>query len=139
MGAFLLLSGDYRIGVLGDYKIVANEVSIGLTVPHSAIAICRQRLNPAHLVRAVTLAECYDPRSAVSAGFLDQAVTADGLEEAAANLAAAYSKLDLNAHRATKRRLRKRLLKSIRRGLARDRVEFVKLGVQRAAGKFLRT
>lgn len=139
MGAFLLLSGDDRVGALGDYKVVANEVAIGLTVPHSAIAICRQRLNPAHFVRAVTLSECFDPRSAVVAGFLDRAVEPDDLAATAAQLAADYSKLDLAAHRKTKLRLRKKLLKSIKRGLVLDRMEFVRLGIQRAARKLLRT
>src|SRR6185503_10431701 len=31
MAVFLLLSGDYRVGVDGPYKINANEVAIGLT------------------------------------------------------------------------------------------------------------
>ncbi|MEM7350490.1 MAG: crotonase/enoyl-CoA hydratase family protein [Acidobacteriota bacterium] len=132
MGSFLLLSGDYRVGALGDYKIMANEVAIGLTVPHSAVAICRQRLDPAHLVRAVTLSECFDPRSAVAAGFLDRAVEPQDLAAVAAERAAEYSKLDLDAHRKTKLRLRKQVLRSIGRGLARDRMEFVGLGIQRA-------
>jgi hypothetical protein len=39
MGAFLLLSADYRIGVAGAaHKYTANEVAIGLTMPHAAIA-----------------------------------------------------------------------------------------------------
>src|SRR5262245_61043995 len=34
MGAFLLLSGDYRIGVAGGaHRIMTNEVAIGLTMP----------------------------------------------------------------------------------------------------------
>ena len=139
MGAFVLLSADYRVGALGDYKIVANEVAIGLTVPHTAIEICRQRLNPAYLVRALTLAECFDPQSAVSAGFLDRVVEPEDLEEAAASRAADYSKLDLVAHRQTKLRLRKKSLESIKRKLILDRMEFVRLGIGRAARKLLRT
>jgi enoyl-CoA hydratase len=46
MGAFLLLSGDFRIGAAGPYRITANEVAIGLTMPRAAIEICRQRLAP---------------------------------------------------------------------------------------------
>ena len=60
MGSFLLLSGDYRIGVAGGFKIAANEVEIGLTMPHSAVEICRQRLKPAHLDRTVLLSELHD-------------------------------------------------------------------------------
>ena len=57
MGIFLLLSGDYRIGVNGPFRLVANEVAIGLTMPQTAIEICRQRLAPSHFNRAVILAE----------------------------------------------------------------------------------
>ncbi len=46
MAAFLLLSGDYRIGAAGPFKITANEVAIGLPMPMAAIEICRQRLTP---------------------------------------------------------------------------------------------
>jgi enoyl-CoA hydratase len=53
MGVFLLQSGDYRIGATGDYRIVANEVAIGLTMPHAAVEILRQRLTPACFNRAV--------------------------------------------------------------------------------------
>ena len=35
MGSFLLLSGDYRIGTKGNYKIIANEVQLGLTMPYA--------------------------------------------------------------------------------------------------------
>ncbi len=31
MGAFLVLSGDYRIGASGPYKYTANEVAIGMS------------------------------------------------------------------------------------------------------------
>ena len=47
MGAFLVLSGDYRIGARGPFKITANEVAIGITMPRAAVEICRQRLTPA--------------------------------------------------------------------------------------------
>ena len=74
MGAFLLLSGDYRVGAAGPYKITANEVAIGITMPRAAVEICRQRLTPAHFSRATILAELYQPDSAIEAGFLDRAV-----------------------------------------------------------------
>ena len=62
MGIFLLLSGDYRIGVNGPFRLVANEVAIGLTMPRAAIEICRQRLTPSHFNRAVILAQNYGRR-----------------------------------------------------------------------------
>jgi enoyl-CoA hydratase len=61
MGAFLLLSGDYRIGGAGEYKLTANEVAIGLTMPRAAIEILRQRLTPAAFNRATLLAEVFRP------------------------------------------------------------------------------
>ena len=42
MGGFLVLSGDYRLGVSGaEHRITANEVSIGMALPHAAIEVCR--------------------------------------------------------------------------------------------------
>ena len=66
MGAFLLLAGDYRVGTAGPYKITANEVAIGLTMPRPAIELARQRLTPAHFNRAVILAEVYAPDEAAA-------------------------------------------------------------------------
>src|ERR1700679_2164148 len=83
MGVFLLLCGDYRVGAAGPYKITANEVAIGLTMPRAAVEICRQRLTPAHFNRAVILAEAFTPGGAVAAGFLDQTVEAPDVHEAA--------------------------------------------------------
>jgi enoyl-CoA hydratase len=74
MGSFLLLSGDDRIGAEGPYRLVANEVAIGLTMPWAAIEICRQRLAPSHFLRAVNLSETYSPSGALAAGFLDRVV-----------------------------------------------------------------
>jgi enoyl-CoA hydratase len=68
MGAFLLLSGDYRVGASGTFKITANEVVIGMILPRTAIEICRQRLTPAAFNRAALLAEVFDPQAAVGAG-----------------------------------------------------------------------
>ena len=65
MGVFLMLSADYVIGSRGDFKIAANEVAIGLTMPRVAAAMLRHRLNPAAFQRAVTLSEYFDVEAAV--------------------------------------------------------------------------
>src|SRR5215469_7714646 len=88
MGAFLLLSGDFRVGATGPFKITANEVAIGLTMPRAAVEICRQRLTPACFNRAVVIAEVFSPEDAVVAGFLDRVVPAGELADAAAEAAA---------------------------------------------------
>src|SRR5262245_60527102 len=83
MGVFLLLAGDYRVGALGPYRIGANEVAIGITMPFFGVEICRQRLAPAHFQRAVINAEMYRPDDAVAAGFLDRVVPAADVQDAA--------------------------------------------------------
>ena len=42
MGVFLLLSADYTIGTRGDFKVSANEVAIGLTLPRVAGAMLQR-------------------------------------------------------------------------------------------------
>jgi enoyl-CoA hydratase len=106
MASFLLLSADYRIGADGPYKITANEVSIGMTIPAAAIEICRQRLSPAYLSRVLTLAETFPPAQAAAAGFLDLVVPAPDLADAAAAAAGRLAELDRAAHEATKLRVR---------------------------------
>src|SRR5215468_1327693 len=64
MGAFLLLAADYRIGVAGPFRITANEVAIGVTMPQAAIELCQARLAPAAFSRAVMLAEVFSPEDA---------------------------------------------------------------------------
>jgi enoyl-CoA hydratase len=120
MGAFLLLSGDYRVGVAGPYKITANEVAIGLTMPRAAVEICRQRLTPAHFNRATILAESYQPGSAVEAGFLDHACEPADFWGAVHGVAGEFAKLDPDAHEATKLRARKTALAAVRDAIAAD-------------------
>ena len=120
MGAFLVLSGDYRIGARGPYKLTANEVAIGITVPQAAVEICRQRLTPACFNRAVVLAEVFRPDDAVAAGFLDLTVAPAELAGAAAGAAAELARLDLDAHAATKLRARRQALAALREAIDAD-------------------
>jgi len=114
MAVFLLLSGDYRVGAAGPYKITANEVAIGLTMPRAAVEISRQRLTPSSFNRAVILAEVFSPDDAVAAGFLDRLVSAAELHDVAATKAAQLATLDMAAHAATKLRAREPALRAIR-------------------------
>jgi enoyl-CoA hydratase len=120
MGVFLVLAGDYRIGVAGPYKITANEVAIGLTMPGAAVEICRQRLSPSHFNRATVIAEVFSPPGAVDAGFLDQVVDAAEIDDAAGTVAAQLAQLDRAAHAATKLRVRKQALEAIRDAIQQD-------------------
>lgn len=120
MGSFLLLSADYRIGAAGAFKIGANEVAIGMTMPEFAVEICRQRLSPLHFQRAVIMAELYSPEAAVSAGFLDAVVAPTALQDAARTKMAELLKLDPDAHSATKLRARAPALRALRAAIEAD-------------------
>jgi enoyl-CoA hydratase len=127
MGVFLLLSGDYRIGADGPYKITANEVAIGLTMPTAAVEICRQRLSPAHFNRATILAEVFSPQEAVDAGFLDRVVDEAEIDDAVGAAAAQLTQLDRAAHAATKLRARGSALAAIDHAIQRDADSFAAL------------
>lgn len=121
MGLFLLLSGDYRIGAAGPYRIIANEVAIGLTLPRAAIEVCRQRLAPAHFQRATLLSELYAPdETAVAAGFLDRVVPPGELQDAARTSAEGFAKLNMAAHAASKLRARDQALPALHAAIELD-------------------
>lgn len=130
MGAFLLLSADYRLGVPGDYKFAANEVAIGLPMPRVGAEVLRLRLTPAEYQRAAVLAHTYGPEAAREAGFVDQLVPAAELAREAQAVAEALAKLDARAHAITKLRVRQQSLDNIRRGIRADLRDAVVMGAR---------
>jgi enoyl-CoA hydratase len=133
MGAFMLLSGDYRFGIPGQYTYVANEVAIGLPMPRVACEVLRLRLNPAARERAVTLSEQFTPEQALEVGFIDALVPVDQLLDSARDKARALLELDPEAHAISKKRLRADTLRNIRTSLPLDLKDAVVLGAKRAA------
>lgn len=127
MGSFLLLAGDVRIGVSGPYRIQANEVAIGLTMPRAALELMRQRLTPAALTRAALLSETFTPERATGAGFLDHVVDPAELTTAARSSATAAAALHRGAHVATKRRARAEMLTALRAAIDADRADLAAL------------
>jgi len=132
MGVFLMLSADYIVGSRGDFKIAANEVAIGMTMPRVAAAVLRNRLTPAAFQRAVTLAEFFDPESAMAVGFFDELVEPRELMSRATALAKQFQELDMHAHEASKRQERKALVRKIRRNVPLDLVSAALQGVRRS-------
>jgi len=112
-GAFLLLSGDYRIGVDGPFSIGLNEVQIGMTMHHAGIEIARDRLGRAAFHRSVINGEMFNPQDAVAAGFLDKVVAPEELKDAAIAAARQLKKINMNAHKNTKLKVRKALLETL--------------------------
>ena len=119
-GAFLLLSSDYRIGVEGDFKIGLNEVMIGMTMHHAGIAIAKSRLSEVYLNRSVNNAEIFNSKQAIAAGFLDRIVPESQLMETAVKVAEMSSKLNKKAHAATKLKVRKPHLDTLKKAIEFD-------------------
>jgi enoyl-CoA hydratase len=135
LGIFVLLCGDYRVGAQGDYKLVANEVQNGLTMPHCALVLCEHRVNPSHLTRAMLLSEVFKPEAAVVAGFLDQVVPHDQVLSVAQEQAKNFQELNAKAHSESKLRLRKSFLRKLKSAIKADRRGFVTMGLKRMFGK----
>lgn len=130
MGVFLMLSADYVIGSRGDFRIAANEVAIGLTMPRVAAATLRQRLNPAAFQSAVTVSRYFDVESALAAGFFDELADPDDLPARAAARAEEFKALDRNAHAVSKRRIRSATIRRIRTGIFLDMIDAVRVGLR---------
>ena len=130
MGVFLMLSADYVIGTKGDFKVSANEVAIGLTMPRVAAAMLSHRLAPAAYQRAVTLSAYFPVEEARAVGFFDELVETADLLETATNRAGQFAELDMTAHTASKRRIRKKLVSRIRRSVPLDLLDAVAMGLR---------
>ncbi len=124
MGAFLVCACDYRLVAAGPFKIAANEVAIGMTMPHFALELCKLRLTPAYFHRAMLLAEIFSPESAQLAGFVDEVVSGEQLLEAATEKARQLTKLHLPSHASTKLRARADLLPKLRAAIGLDDKNF---------------
>ena len=135
MGVFVMLSADYVIGSRGDFKIAANEVAIGMTMPRVAAAMLRNRLEPSAFQRAVTLSEYFDVESALHAGFFDELVESVDLIPRADSRAAEFKKLDRLAHTASKRRIRAALIRKIRFSIPLDVLDAALVGLRRARSR----
>lgn len=115
MGAFLLLSADYRIGAAGAFKIQANESAIGMALPSAAYVVSEQRLTPAHFHRALAFSEIYAPDdTAIAAGWLDAVVPEGDAKRAAIEKAQALMQLNAGAVTANKRRSREASVAALR-------------------------
>ena len=120
MGALLLLCADYRIGVDGPFRVVLNEVSIGMELPWAAIEMARHRLTPAYFARALNLAEPFAPAIAVEAGFIDEVVGASDLLTSSRVKASELASLPPITYRSVKQRSIDTALRAIRIGVERD-------------------
>ena len=130
MGVFLMLSADYVIGSRGDFKVSANEVALGLTMPRVAAAMLEHRLTPAAYQRAVTISEFFDVETALKSGFFDELVEPVGLMDRAGKIAEDVKQLHARAHKDSKRRIRAKLIRRIRRSIPLDLLDAMLLALR---------
>lgn len=125
MGAFILLSADWRLGVDDPSRVIqANEVENAMTLPRFAIEVCRQRLSPGALVRTALLSERHNPHQALRAGFLDEVAAPDQLVQATRARVERLRQLDAKAFAATRERLRAPVLAALRQAIDDDIAEW---------------
>ncbi len=119
-GVLVVLTGDWRIGAQGAYKLGLNEVSIGMPVPVLAMELARDRLAKSELPRATLGAQIYAPDDALRAGYLDEVAPAGELLARAKAEAARLGSFSKAAFTGTKHRLRQSTIHHIRTGMATD-------------------
>ncbi len=132
MGAFLLMSTDLRIGIDEGARFHVNEVQIGMTVPHFALEVCKQRLSPAYLHAAAVTSQPYTPAEAVVAGFVDAIVPATELEGAVKAQAERLKALVPHSFVATKQRLRSATMAAMSSAIEADIKDWTALGQGRS-------
>lgn len=117
LGAFCLLTGDYRLGTDGDFRIQLNETAIGMNLPPFGLMLAKERLSKRYLSRATIAATMFSPAEATDAGFLDEVVAADEILEVAQKRARAMVELDGAAYAAVKQSLRGPSISEVLEGL----------------------
>ena len=119
-GALFLCAADYRIGILGEFKIGLNETSIGLSLPTWGIELARDRLDNRMLNRATLGSELFTPERAAEVGYLDEAVDSVEFPIRLEEKAIEFKKLGQPAYGIVKQRLRMARETLIRSGMAAE-------------------
>jgi len=127
MGLFLLQCADVRIGLKAGATFQANEVLIGMTLPHFALETLRQRVTTPHL-QLVGTALAYAGDDAVRAGLLDEALAPEALAAAVAAQVERLKKAHPASFTATKQRLNASVLGAMPAALEKDIADWKRLG-----------
>ena len=117
LGAFSLLTADYRVGTAGDFRIGLNETAIGMSLPPFGLMLAKERLSKRHLARAAMGATLFSPQDAQDAGFLDEVVPAAAVRDTALAAARRLAELDAAAYAAVKSGLRSDSIATVLAGL----------------------
>ena len=119
-GALMMLAGDTRLGIDGDFKYGLNETAIGMVMPDFGIDLAVDRLGQHNMPMAVLCAHLYSPQEATQIGYLDAVAAPDAFEEALSQTVLHLQSLDAKAYAGTKRKLRQPLIDRILSGLRPD-------------------
>ena len=117
LGAFCLLTADYRIGTSGEYRVGLNETAIGMSLPPFGLMLAQERLSKRYLTRATMGATMFSPEEAKDAGFLDDVVAKADLKQTALDVASSFLALDGDAYASVKQGLRNESISRILEGL----------------------
>ena len=117
LGAFCLLTADYRVGADGEFVIGLNETAIGMPLPQFALVLAGERLSKRYLARAAIGATMFAPAEARDAGFLDEVAAPDDVRGAALAAAENLVKLDGGAYAQVKQGLRSESIAGVLAGL----------------------
>lgn len=113
MGAFIIMACDSRIGMRGDYKMSLPETRIGMDLHPLLVELTLARISKQHLTSVALQSEVYNPDSAVTAGFTDEAVDAEQLSARAMEVALQLAKLPQGQYAKNKLLIRAKTLKAM--------------------------
>ena len=117
LGGFLLLAGDYRIGISSEFTIGLNEVAIGMSLPPFALMLVDARIDKRFVTNAAISATMYRPDDAIAPGFLDEVVAPEQLMERASEKASELALLDGDSFATVKQAIRGESIQKILDGL----------------------
>ncbi len=118
LGAFLLLASDFRFGSDNEYNVTLPETAIGMPFTPVLMALIKDRISSYQQTTAVLQSRPFSGVEAVSAGFLDEVVAADGLLGRAQAHAEALTQLPGAVYAGNKEDLRSHSLKAMRASLS---------------------
>jgi len=125
LGAFLLCSCDYRVGIKGKFQIGANEVRNNMIVPTPILELAKFKLTKNHKQRALLNGEMYSIEDAVAPGYLDEVVEPDKLIETAKAKAKDLATLGHPFYHQTKQLDQEEVIKKINSGIEKITVSAI--------------
>ena len=123
LGAFLLLSCDFRIGVDVGARFQLNEVRIGMVLPRLMLEVSRRKLVPAQFHAATTLGIPYTPEAAWAAGFVDELVPGYAMQETVQRRCADLLTLNTKSFATNKHRINAPLIQAMSIAIEADVAE----------------